>query len=113
MHSKISEKKIIISELRGNFNGKIGKSLFQIDSNSKIQLNEINTTIYSQWMHEKNNSISLQLKTQKTRAENFISSLPEGAFENLKGIKARGELSWFLKLDFDSYQPENVNFIAK
>lgn len=113
MHSKISEKKIIISELRGNFNGKIGKSLFQIDSNSKIQLNEINTTIYSQWMHEKNNSISLQLKTQKTRAENFISSLPEGAFENLKGVKARGELSWFLKLDFDSDQPDQCQFYSE
>lgn len=64
-------------------------------------------------MHEKNNSISLQLKTQKTRAENFISSLPEGAFENLKGVKARGELSWFLKLDFDSDQPDQCQFYSE
>lgn len=113
MHPKISENKIIISDLRGNINGKVGKGLFQIDSTSNIQLNDLNTKIYSQWRHGKNYKISFQLKTQKTKAENFISSLPEGAFENLKGIKARGELSWFLKLDFDSHQPEKCQFYSE
>lgn len=112
IHPKLSERKIVIRNLKGDIQGKIGENVFEIDSSTNILVNDLEAQIYLKWVRGDNDKIALQLKTHKTQAENFISSLPEGSFENLKGIKARGKLSWFLKLNFDSKKPEQCQFIS-
>jgi len=53
------------------------------------------------------------LHLPKMKAQDFISSLPDGLFHHFKGMEAQGNFSYNLNFEFNTSKPDNVIFESK
>ncbi len=109
----ISKTEVFFGELKFDFDIRIGENYFQLDSTSTAYFNKltfhpfINFTVYPQ------KQITLKIQKPSFAADELFSSLPEGLFHTLYGIKTSGNLSYNLNFFVDLSQPDSLTFFSE
>ena len=99
LHPKISSDTLSIQNLVSKTNINISPESVQADSSSEFIFNELKGNFAFQYLlGKKSKTYCLQIQTPWLDAQKFFSSLPQGAFDDTRDIKASGELNYRLEI---------------
>lgn len=112
-HPKIATQDVVINTARFDYHLLFGERFVAIDSTSQIQLNSIKCIPYISYTNDKDKIYALKLHVPKMKAQDFITSLPEGLFSHFKGMEADGNFSYNLNFEFQKSKPNNIIFESK
>lgn len=87
-----------------------GKSFIELDSTSMISFNKIGFNPYARYEILPEKSLKIHIHEPEFGAQDFFSSLPEGLFPNLDGLKVKGKLAFHLDFDFAFSRPDSLYF---
>ena len=109
-HPKIARKEVVIKNARFDYRFLLGTDFISIDSNSTIQLNKIKFHPYLAYETNKDTLYKLKVKLPKMKAQDFISSLPNGLFANFQGMEADGSFDYNLNFKYNINKPNELVF---
>ncbi|MFE3867421.1 transglycosylase domain-containing protein [Flavobacterium sp. LS2P90] len=109
-HSKIASKDVVIKNARFDFRFLLGSDFVSIDSSSTVQFNKIKLHPYLAYETEKDTIYRLKVKIPKMKAQDFITSLPDGLFTHFQGMEAEGNFDYNLNFSFNKNKPDQLVF---
>ena len=109
-HPKIATKEVVINKARFDYHFLIGERFIAIDSTSRVQLNSITCKPYLSYTNDNDKIYVMKLEVPKMKAQDFITSLPEGLFSHFKGMEANGNFSYNLNFKYQKSKPDNIIF---
>lgn len=112
-HPKIAKNDVVVKNAHFDYNFVFGEDFIAIDSSSSVRLNNIkfNPYVFYQKVKEDKNQIyALKVKIPKMKAQDFITSLPEGLFSNFVGMEAEGNFSYNLEFLYNKNKPRELVF---
>ncbi|WP_162126636.1 transglycosylase domain-containing protein [Flavobacterium phycosphaerae] len=112
-HPKIAGKDVTIKNARFDYHWIVGPRFMALDSTSTLQLNRIKCRPYISYTNETDKVYALQLQIPKMKAQDFISSLPDGLFRHFVGMEAQGNFSYALNFEYNNHKPNEVVFESK
>lgn len=102
-HWRLAPQPIVFPNLKSEISGTISSTALQIDSTSKVVLQNILLDVFAYAeKRDSNFHAALKIEMPKIDANDFFSSLPDGMFSSLKGISCNGRLAYKLNFDADS-----------
>lgn len=112
-HPKLAQKEVVISSAAIDCKMLIGENFIAIDSSSVASLGEIKIHPFVKYTIAPQKIYELKINTEKTVAQKFLNSFPQGLFESLEGIKVAGNLAYHLNFYLDSKDPWHCKFDSK
>lgn len=112
-HAKIAKKDVLIKKARFDYHFLLGERFIAIDSTSRVQINDIKCTPYISYSNDDDKIYALKLEIPKMKAQDFITSLPDGLFSHFKGMEAQGNFSYTLNFEYKKSKPNNIIFDSK
>ena len=112
-HPRIASKDVVIKNARFDFRFLLGSDFISIDSTSTVQFNKVKFHPYVAYETKKDTVYKLKVKIPKMKAQNFISSLPDGLFTNFQGMEAAGTFNYHLNFSFNKNKPDQLVFDSK
>ncbi|PWA05210.1 transglycosylase domain-containing protein [Flavobacterium psychrotolerans] len=112
-HHKIASKDVVIKNARFDYHLLFGENFIAVDSSSTVLLNQIKVNPYVSYTNETDKIYTLKMTIPKMKAQDFISSLPEGLFTHFKGMEANGNFDYHLDFVFNKNKPNAVVFDSK
>jgi Transglycosylase len=112
-HAKIAKRDVLIKKARFDYHFLFGERFIAIDSTSRIQINDIKCTPYISYTNDEDKIYALKLEIPKMKAQDFITSLPDGLFSHFKGMEAQGNFSYKLNFEYKKSKPNNIIFDSK
>ena len=109
-HGKIATLPVLFDKLGIDYLVKVGKDNFELDSSTLITFNNLDFHPYLSFRPKPSKQITFRIHKPEFAAEDLFSSLPQGLFSNLAGIKVKGSLSWFLDFFLDFEKPDSLVF---
>jgi hypothetical protein len=110
---RIATDNISIDHFRSSFRVNIGPDYFEIDSTTQAYLNHIKLNPYFRFLLGNEPEVDFKLLPARWNAEDFFSSLPEGMFTSLTGLKTEGTLHYFLNFSVNLNNPDSLKFNTK
>ncbi|MFM2206032.1 MAG: hypothetical protein RL213_7 [Bacteroidota bacterium] len=112
-HPKIADDTVRI--LRAGFDGKvvIGERSLELDSSSVVRLNSLILHPYIRIDRRGAGAYVAVLSTDTVAADDFFSSLPEGMFDEVRTVRADGQLQFRVSVELDAAYPDSVHFYCK
>jgi hypothetical protein len=115
---KVNHPKIALNDVevnQGEFNYKfvLSPNAIAIDSSSLVTINKLQFKPFLKLETEKDTIYKLNVNIPKMAAQDFISSLPEGLFDNVKGMKASGDFDFKLNFELNKNHPDKIVFKSK
>jgi hypothetical protein len=107
-HPKIANKDVVIKKARFDYNFLFGENFVAIDSSSTVHLNQIKFHPYVSYNNETDKVYTLKATIPKMKAQDFISSLPEGLFRHFEGMEATGNFDFHLNFVFNKNKPNAI-----
>lgn len=112
-HPKIASKDVVIKNANFNYNLLFGENFIAIDSSSTVQLNKIKFNPYVSYNNETDKIYTLKIAIPKMKAQDFITSLPDGLFTHFEGMEATGNFNYNLNFVFNKNKPNAIVFDSK
>jgi hypothetical protein len=112
-HPKIASKDVLIKNARFDYHWIVGERFITLDSTSSVQLNKIKCGTSLTYINEKDKVYTLRLKIPKMKAQDFITSLPTGLFNNFEGMEAQGNFSYALNFEYNNHKTNDLIFESK
>lgn len=112
-HKRIANKDVVIKNARFDYNFLLGSDFISLDSSSTIQFNKIKIHPYLSYNTEKDTVYRLKITSPKMRAQDFITSLPDGLFTHFQGMEATGDFDYKLDFMFNKNKPNTIVFNSK
>lgn len=112
-HPRIARKNVIIKNARFDYRFLLGSDFISIDSSSTVQLNKIKFHPYIAYETIEDTVYKLKVVLPKTKAQDFINSLPKGLFTNFQGMEANGTFDYFLDFRYNINKPKDLVFDSK
>ena len=109
-HSKIASKDVLIKNARFDYRLLLGSDFISIDSTSTVQFNAIKFHPYVSYETEDDTIYKLKVNIPKMKAQDFISSLPDGLFTHFQGMEAEGTFDYKLNFKFNKNKPDQLVF---
>jgi hypothetical protein len=109
-HPKIASKDVFIKNARFDYRFLLGSDFISIDSSSTIQFNKVKFHPYVAYETGSDTIYKLKVAIPKMKAQDFISSLPDGLFSNFKGMEAEGSIDYKLDFKFNKNKPDQLIF---
>ena len=109
-HPKIASKDVVIKNANFNYNFLFGENFIAIDSSSTVQLNKIKFNPYVSYNNETDKIYTLKIAIPKMKAQDFITSLPDGLFTHFEGMEATGNFNYNLNFVFNKNKPNAIVF---
>ncbi len=109
-HPKIAKKDVVIKNAQFDYRFLLGNDFIAIDSTSKAQLNKIIVKPYLEYNTEEDTIYTLKLNIDTMKAQDFITSLPDGLFSHFVGMEAQGEFDYKLNFQFNKNKPHKLIF---
>jgi hypothetical protein len=109
-HPKIASKDVLIKNARFDYRLLLGSDFISIDSSSTAQFNAIKFHPYVAYETESDTIYKLKVSIPKMKAQDFISSLPDGLFTNFQGMEAEGTFDYKLNFKFNKNKPDQLVF---
>lgn len=112
-HLRISRKDVIVKNARFDYRFLLGADFISIDSSSTVQLNKIKLHPYLAYETIEDTVYKLKIALPKTKAQDFITSLPDGLFTNFQGMEADGSFDYSLNFQYNINKPKELVFDSK
>lgn len=112
-HAKIAKNDVVIKNARFDYRLVLGARFMAIDSTSQVKINAIKCSPYLSYTNDTDKIVALKLNIPKMKAQDFITSLPDGLFSHFKGMEAQGNFSYNLNFEFNKSKPDNIIFESK
>ncbi|WP_016990150.1 transglycosylase domain-containing protein [Flavobacterium sp. ACAM 123] len=109
-HPKIASKDVIIKNARFDYRFLLGSDFISIDSSSTVQFNQVKLRPYISYDTESDTIYKLNVVIPKMKAQDFISSLPDGLFTHFQGMRAEGTFDYKLDFKFNKNKPDQLVF---
>ena len=109
-HPKIARKDVVIKNARFDYRFLLGTDFISIDSSSTVQLNKIKFHPYLAYETPQDTIYKLKVALPKIKAQDFISSLPDGLFTNFQGMEAKGSFDYNLDFKYNKNKPNELVF---
>lgn len=109
-HKRIANKDVAIKKARFDYRFLLGSDFISIDSSSTFQFNKIKVHPFLSYNTEKDTVYALKVAIPKMKAQDFISSLPDGLFTHFQGMEATGEFDYKLNFKFNKNKPHTIVF---
>jgi hypothetical protein len=110
---RLSASRIKINRFRSSFLTHLGKDQAELDSTTKVYLNEIRLRPFFRLGITAKPAIDFELLPVDWNAGIFFASLPAGMFTSLIGLKAEGTLHHFLRFSVDINNPDSLIFATR
>ncbi|MFT5252935.1 MAG: hypothetical protein ACI87N_001958 [Flavobacteriales bacterium] len=112
-HKKIASKDVLLKNARFDYHFLLGSDFISVDSSSTIQFNTVKFHPYLAYQTEEDTIYKLKIQIPTTKAQDFISSLPDGLFTNFKGMEAEGFFAYNLDFEYNKNRPNALIFDSK
>ncbi|WP_413999851.1 transglycosylase domain-containing protein [Flavobacterium sp. W1B] len=109
-HPKIARKDVVIKNARFDYRFLLGSDFISIDSSSTVQLNKIKFHPYVAYETSEDTIYKLKVALPKMKAQDFISSLPDGLFTHFQGMEAEGSFDYKLNFKYNKNKPKELVF---
>ncbi len=112
-HPKIASKDVVIKNAKFDYRFLLGSDFISIDSTSTVQFNKVKFHPYVAYETEEDTIYKLKVAIPKMKAQDFISSLPDGLFTHFQGMEAEGNFDYNLNFMFNKNKPNQLVFDSK
>ena len=112
-HPKIASKDVLLKNAKFDYRFLLGSDFISIDSSSTLELNKIKLHPYVAYETEKDTIYKLKVNIPKMKAQDFITSLPDGLFTHFQGMEATGTFDYKLDFAFNQNKPNQLVFDSK
>jgi hypothetical protein len=109
-HKRIANKDVVIKNARFDYRFLLGSDFISIDSSSTFQFNKIKLHPYLSYNTEEDTVYKLKVAIPKMKAQDFITSLPDGLFTHFQGMEATGNFDYKLDFMFNKNRPNTIVF---
>ena len=109
-HPKIASKDVIIKKAQFDYRFLLGSDFVSIDSSSTVQFNKIKFHPFATYETESDTIYKLKVTIPRMKAQDFISSLPDGLFTHFEGMEAEGNFEYKLDFAFNKNKPNQLVF---
>lgn len=109
-HPKIARKDVVLKNARFDYRFLLGSDFISIDSSSTVQFNKIKLHPYLAYDTQEDTVYKLKVAIPKMKAQDFITSLPDGLFTHFQGMIATGNFDYKLNFNFNKNKPEQLVF---
>ena len=109
-HPKIASKDVIIKKAQFDYRFLLGSDFVSIDSSSTVQFNKIKFHPFATYETESDTIYKLKVTIPRMKAQEFISSLPDGLFTHFQGMEAEGNFEYKLDFAFNKNKPNKLVF---
>ncbi len=110
---KIASKDVVIKKAQFNYHFLLGSDFISIDSSSTVAFNKIKFNPYLSYNTASDTVYKLKVNIPKMKAQDFITSLPDGLFTNFQGMEAQGNFMYNLDFMFNKNKPNKLLFDSK
>lgn len=107
-HPKIASKEVVIKKALFDYHLLFGENFVAVDSSSTATLNQLKFHPYVSYQNETDKIYTLKVNIPKMKAQNFISSLPEGLFTHFEGMEATGDFDFHLNFVYNKNKPNAI-----
>jgi hypothetical protein len=112
-HPKIATKDVVVKQARFDYHLLFGERFMAIDSSSTLQMNNIKIQPFAEYNTEEDTVYKLQIAIPKMKAQQFITSLPQGLFSHFEGMETVGNFDYKLDYKFVKNKPNQLVFESK
>lgn len=112
-HPKIATKDVVVKQARFDYHLLFGEHFMAIDSSSTMQMNNIKIHPFTEYNTEKDTVYKLRIAIPKMKAQQFITSLPQGLFSHIEGMVTEGNFDYKLNYKFVKNKPSQLVFESK
>jgi hypothetical protein len=109
-HAKIASKDVVIKNAKFDYRLLLGSDFISVDSSSTVQFNKIKFHPYLAYETESDTIYKLKVAIPKMKAQDFITSLPDGLFTHFQGMEAQGNFDYQLNFMFNKNKPNQLVF---
>ena len=109
-HAKIARKDVLIKNARFDYRLLLGSDFVSVDSSSTVQFNKIKLHPYLAYETEEDTIYRLKVNIPKMKAQDFITSLPDGLFTNFQGMEAKGTFDYNLDFKYNKNKANDLVF---
>jgi len=109
-HKRIAQKDVLIKNARFDYRLLLGSDFISVDSSSIVQFNKIKFHPYLAYETEEDTIYKLKVNIPKMKAQDFISSLPDGLFTHFQGMEAEGTFDYNLDFKYNKNKPSDLVF---
>ncbi|WP_395046423.1 transglycosylase domain-containing protein [Flavobacterium sp.] len=109
-HPKIAKKEVLIKTASFDYRFLLGSDFVSIDSTSSAQINSIKLQPFAEYNTEEDTIYKLKILIPKMKAQDFISSLPEGLFTHFTGMETEGNFDYKLNFKYNKNKPYALVF---
>jgi len=109
-HPKIASKDVLIKNALFDYRLLLGSDFISVDSSSTAQFNAIKFHPYASYETQSDTVYKLKVVIPKMKAQDFISSLPDGLFTHFQGMQAEGTFDYKLDFRFNKNKPDQLVF---
>jgi hypothetical protein len=104
-HPKIASKDVVIKmpDLTIDL---LGSDFISVDSSSTVQFNQVKLHPYISY-DRKRHHLQTKIVIPKMKAQDFITSLPDGLFTHFQGMQTEGTFDYKLDFKFNKTNPTN------
>jgi hypothetical protein len=112
-HPKIATKDVVVKQARFDYHLLFGEHFMAIDSSSTIQMNNVKIHTFAKYNTEEDTVYKLRIAIPKMKAQQFITSLPQGLFSHFEGMETEGDFDYKLDYKFVKNKPNQLVFESK
>lgn len=110
---RISDKTVEFEQLNADYHLFLHPDAFELDSASSFTINQLTINPYLRVRPSPVTEAELIIRKPWFEAQQLFSSLPKGLFYNLQGIKAKGELSYYLHFKANWDTLDSLAFVSE
>ena len=112
-HPKIATKDVTIKKARFDYRFLFGEHFMSIDSSSTMQMNAVKVKPFASYSTDEDTIYKLKVGIPKMKAQDFVSSLPDGLFSHFQGMEIEGNFAYALDYQFIKHKPNQLIFESK
>ena len=109
---RLSNKNIKIGDFKLNYDFKIKKDEFELDSSSTVSFNNIQFNPYLRLQTDTTLSVLLAINKTDFESTDLFSSIPHGLFSNLDSLQTTGHLDYHLYFSYDTAHVDSIKFVS-
>jgi len=107
-HPKIASKDVVVANAKFDYHLLFGADFVAVDSSSTAVLNKIKFHPYASYDVSEDTVYKVKIDIPKTKAQDFIESLPKGLFTNFEGMEAEGSFDYKLDFAYNKNKPNKT-----
>ncbi len=106
----LSDEIVMLTQAQARLGFSVRKNFLETDSGTSAIVNGLRLPFYASIMLNPHPTIKFNINTGWFPASTLFSALPTGLFDNLRGIRVKGDLSYSLRVELDTHTPDSLVF---